>query len=48
LLPFGAPGDIPPCIRQRPFGMQLDNFEAVGDIADPEKARRRTRGAPCH
>jgi hypothetical protein len=19
LLPFGAPGDVPPCIRQRPF-----------------------------
>ena len=21
LLPFGAPGDIPPCIRHRPFGI---------------------------
>src|ERR1700738_3727404 len=24
MLPFGAPGDIPPCIRQRPFGIAAD------------------------
>jgi hypothetical protein len=24
LLPFGGPGDIPPCIRQRPFGVAGD------------------------
>jgi hypothetical protein len=24
VLPFGAPGDIPPCIRQRPFGIAAD------------------------
>jgi hypothetical protein len=24
LLPFGAPGEIPPCIRQRPFGIAAD------------------------
>jgi hypothetical protein len=34
LLPFGAPGDIPPCIRQRPFGigdeMSIRRIAAVG------------------
>jgi hypothetical protein len=24
LLPFGAPGALPPCIRQRPFGIAGD------------------------
>jgi hypothetical protein len=24
LLPFGGPGDRPPCIRQRPFGIAAD------------------------
>ena len=24
MLPFGAPGDIPPCIRHRPFGIAAD------------------------
>jgi hypothetical protein len=24
ILPFGAPGDSPPCIRQRPFGIAGD------------------------
>jgi len=24
LLPFGGPGDRPPCIRQRPFGIAGD------------------------
>jgi hypothetical protein len=24
LFPFGAPGDGPPCIRQRPFGIAGD------------------------
>ena len=24
MLPFGAPGDVPPCIRQRPFGIAGD------------------------
>jgi hypothetical protein len=31
LLPFGAPGDVPPCIRQRPFFIALaKQFEAEG------------------
>ena len=46
LLPFGAPGDIPPCIRQRPFGIAADRqplpllvralnvFANVGTVAD--------------
>jgi hypothetical protein len=38
LLPFGAPGDIPPCIRQLLFGEFL--FEAVYVITDLLKRRR--------
>jgi len=31
LLPFGAPGDGPPCIRHRPFGIG----EGTGDLSRP-------------
>ena len=41
LLPFGAPGDGPPCIRQRPFFIAGD-WQGL-----PRRVRARHRGAWC-
>jgi hypothetical protein len=41
LLPFGAPGDGPPCIRQRPF------FIAGDWHGLSRRVRARHRGAWC-
>jgi hypothetical protein len=42
LFPFGAPGDIPPCIRHRPFGI-------AGDWHDDEAgSRRRMMSVSAH
>jgi hypothetical protein len=38
LTPFGAPGDIPPCGRQRPFGIAGDRYRL------PLLVRARQRG----
>lgn len=39
LLPFGAPGDFPPCRRHLPFGIAGD-WQAM-----PERVRAKQRGA---
>ena len=41
LLPFGAPGDAPPCIRQRPFAIAGD-WHGV-----PLRVRAPQRGLRC-
>jgi hypothetical protein len=41
LLPFGAPGDFPPCIRQRPFGIAADRHWL------PLRVRAPHRGLRC-
>jgi hypothetical protein len=41
LLPFGAPGESPPCIRHRPF------FIAGDWHGLPRRVRARHRGARC-
>src|SRR6266567_4920414 len=41
LLPFGAPGDFPPCIRQRPFGIAGDRHWL------PLRVRAPHRGLRC-
>ena len=41
LLAFGGPGDIPPCIRQRPFVIAGD-WQGV-----PARVRARQRGLKC-
>src|SRR6266567_3987920 len=41
LLPFGAPGDFPPCIRQRPFGIAGDRHGL------PLRVRALHRGLRC-
>jgi hypothetical protein len=41
LLPFGAPGDGPPCIRQRPFGIAGDRH------GFPIRVRAPQRGLRC-
>jgi hypothetical protein len=40
LLPFGAPGDIPPCIRQRPFGMLGDRHSFPLLVRAPHRSLR--------
>ena len=40
LLPFGAPGDIPPCIRQRPFGIAGAWHEARLRVRAPHRGLR--------
>src|ERR1051325_6924791 len=40
-LPFGAPGDSPPCIRQRPFGIPGDRQGL------PRRVRAPHRGLRC-
>jgi hypothetical protein len=56
LLPFGAPGDGPPCIRQRPFGIAGDwqgfpflvryNGTGVDYVRKPEWLRRGRNDPP--
>src|SRR5208282_24075 len=41
LLPIGAPGALPPCIRQRPFAIAGD-WHGV-----PARVRARQRGLRC-
>jgi len=41
LLPFGAPGALPPCIRQRPFRIAGD-WQGV-----PARVRARQLGLRC-
>jgi hypothetical protein len=38
LLPFGAPGDFPPCIRQRPFGIAADRHMVPLRVRAPHRA----------
>ena len=37
LFPFGAPGDGPPCIRQRPFGIAGDWHELPLRVFAPQR-----------
>ena len=41
LFPFGGPGDLPPCIRQRPFFIAGDSHSV------PLLVRARHRGDRC-
>src|SRR4051794_33300423 len=40
LFPFGAPGDIPPCIRHRPFGIAGDWHEFRLLVRAPHRGLR--------
>jgi hypothetical protein len=50
LLPFGAPGDIPPCIRQRPFGIAGDRHRLPLLVRAPHRGLwfRLLHPFPCH
>ena len=39
-LPFGAPGDAPPCIRQRPFGIAGARHGAALRVFAPQRGER--------
>src|ERR1700730_17065194 len=41
VLPFGAPGDIPPCIRQRPFGIAADRQRLPLRVRAPHRRLKR-------
>jgi hypothetical protein len=42
-LPFGAPGDRPPCIRQRPFGIAGDRHRLPFLVRPPRRPNHRQK-----
>jgi hypothetical protein len=46
-LPFGAPGDSPPCIRQRPFGIAGDRQRLPLLVRAPHRRLRCMVNLPC-
>jgi hypothetical protein len=47
LVTFGAPGDIPPCIRQRPFGIAADRQPLPLLVRAPHRRLRCIANLPC-
>ena len=47
LLPFGAPGDFPPCIRQRPFGIAGDLHRLPPLVRAPHRRLKCMGNSPC-
>ena len=39
-LPFGAPGDVPPCIRQRPFAIAGERHGGPARVLAPQRGLR--------
>ena len=40
VLPIGAPGDVPPCIRQRPFSIAGDRHDVPFRVLAPQRGLR--------